>query len=261
MESTALDLGPPDKDNDYGAGRIRAPEALAATPSPAGPAMQLVSQAIHDTIPPADGDGRLEPGETADVEITLLNAGPYLLGDVVGALQDDSPHLSISDNVAAFGDIPPAQQRDNAGNLCRVVVSPGAPPGAVVTFTLALSAYGACGAVTFKDTLQNPLVAVEPGGSGPLPPLALREVTPNPAGSAAWLEFTMAAAGHVRLALYDVRGRRVRTLVDEARAAGVHREPWDGRDDRGMREGAGIYLARVEAAGLRAQRKFVWLGR
>ena len=138
LESTALELGPPGKDNDYGAGRIRAPEALAATPA---------------------------------------------------------------------------------------------------------------------------LVAVEPEGSEPLPALALRDVAPNPAGSTAWLEFAMGTVGHVRLALYDVRGRRVRTLVDEARAVGVHRESWDGRDDRGARAGAGIYLARVDAAGRRAQRKFVWLGR
>ncbi|MGH7644289.1 MAG: S8 family serine peptidase, partial [Gemmatimonadales bacterium] len=255
LETSALDLGPAGKDNDYGAGRIRAPEALAATPAPAGPPMQVVSHVVLDTIPPADGDGRLEPGETADLKLTILNDGPFLLGDVVGALQDDSPHVTITDNVAAFGDIPPSGLRDNAGNLCRVVVAPGAPGPTPVTFSVMLSAYGACGVVTFADTLYAPVVAVEPGAGGPLPALALREVAPNPAGSSAELEFAIGAAARVRLALYDVRGRRVRTLVDEARAAGIHRALWDGRDQWGARAGAGIYLASVEAAGLRAQRK------
>ena len=65
----------------------------------------------------------------------------------------------------------------------------------------------------------------------------------------------------MRLALYDVRGRRVRALVDGSRAAGVHRASWDGRDQQGAGAGAGVYLASIEIAGLKAQRKFVWLGR
>jgi flagellar hook assembly protein FlgD len=65
----------------------------------------------------------------------------------------------------------------------------------------------------------------------------------------------------VRLGLYDVRGRLVRMLVNGTRAAGVHRETWDGRDARGGPAGAGIYLVRIEAAGRSAQRKIIWLGR
>jgi flagellar hook assembly protein FlgD len=105
------------------------------------------------------------------------------------------------------------------------------------------------------------VIAVAPGAGGGLPALALREVAPNPASSSAAFEFAIGSAGRVRLALYDVRGRRVRTLVDGSRAAGVHRELWDGRDQRGARAGAGIYLVSVEAGASRAQRKFVWLGR
>jgi len=50
----------------------------------------------------------------------------------------------------------------------------------------------------------------------------------------------------VRLAIYDVTGRRVTTLVDRTLAAGEYRTNWDGRDARGHAAAAGVYWARLE---------------
>ena len=48
-------------------------------------------------------------------------------------------------------------------------------------------------------------------------------VAPQPAREAAWIRFEVAAAGRVALHLYDVLGRRIRTLDRGARPRGVHR--------------------------------------
>ena len=61
------------------------------------------------------------------------------------------------------------------------------------------------------------------------------------------LSFNLAVAGHARLAVYDVAGRRVAVLVDENLAAGRHDVTWDGRDDAGRMSSAGAYLFRLEA--------------
>ncbi|MBZ0267638.1 hypothetical protein K8I85_05750, partial [bacterium] len=53
------------------------------------------------------------------------------------------------------------------------------------------------------------------------------------------------SAQAVRLELYDVRGHRVRTLVDASRDRGVHDVRWTGRDDAGHRVAAGVYFARL----------------
>ena len=69
------------------------------------------------------------------------------------------------------------------------------------------------------------------------------------------MTFELPAAGRARLVLYDVRGRRVRTLVDGARAAGEHVARWDGRDESGAPAAAGVYFLRLEtAAGTRGSR-------
>ena len=80
------------------------------------------------------------------------------------------------------------------------------------------------------------------GSGGPLHDL--RETGPSGAGRTT-LRFSMNASGEVDLEVYDLRGRRVRTL---ARALhyppGDHRLTWDGRDYGGRTLGSGLYLVR-----------------
>jgi hypothetical protein len=86
-------------------------------------------------------------------------------------------------------------------------------------------------------------------------PRALRAAwAPNPFNPSVTLELAVpgvaAANGepeHVRVVIYDPRGRRVRTLLDEARLPGRYRLLWDGRDGGGTTLPSGVYLYRVEA--------------
>ena len=94
---------------------------------------------------------------------------------------------------------------------------------------------------------DQPLVAVgepDPGGLQLAPP------SPNPLlrGDARF-RFTLPTRGHAGLAIYDVGGRRVATLVDGETGAGTHEARWDGRVDGGDRAAAGLYLARLTAGG------------
>ena len=105
------------------------------------------------------------------------------------------------------------------------------------------------------------LPVVLQGGDGPAPVLplpartAFGAVAPNPSPGGPRIELALATAGHVGLAVFDLSGRRVRTLLDEAREPGVHRVAWDGRDDTGARAPAGFYVLRLEAGGVTATRR------
>jgi hypothetical protein len=59
--------------------------------------------------------------------------------------------------------------------------------------------------------------------------------------------------------VYDAAGRRVNTLVEGSRAAGVYIENWGGRDTRGQRVAAGIYFVRLHTAQGEAVEKMVLL--
>ena len=67
---------------------------------------------------------------------------------------------------------------------------------------------------------------------------------PEPQSAAA-----LPAAARVRLRVFDVRGRMIRTLVDGLRPAGTNQATWDGRDNTGRRVASGTYYARLIADG------------
>lgn len=74
---------------------------------------------------------------------------------------------------------------------------------------------------------------------------------PNPFNPVTTLAFELFGNGmrRVRLELLDVRGRRVRTLVDAWLSAGPHRVRWDGRDESGAPVAGGTYYARLMVDG------------
>ena len=98
-------------------------------------------------------------------------------------------------------------------------------------------------------------------GTEPPPPppppteLALEQNFPNPfrLGEQTTIRFAVPepASGPARasLVVYDVLGRRVRTLVDGDVIAGEQAVTWDGASDAGATVPSGVYLARLESAG------------
>ncbi len=68
---------------------------------------------------------------------------------------------------------------------------------------------------------------------------------PNPAAGPVRLLYHTDAPAHATLAVYDVLGRRVAVLADEAVAAGAHGLVWDGRGVSGTPLAAGTYLLRL----------------
>ncbi len=103
-----------------------------------------------------------------------------------------------------------------------------------------------------------------PAAVGPrpdaLPPVALAPAAPNPFARQVRIAFTLAAAGPARLRVYDVAGRRVRTLLDErALVAGPAEVTWDGRDDAGRDAPGGVYLVRLETGGRSETRRVLRL--
>jgi flagellar hook assembly protein FlgD len=76
---------------------------------------------------------------------------------------------------------------------------------------------------------------------------ALHRNFPNPFNPSTTLRFDLPQAGMVELTIYDVTGRRVRTLVRETLAAGRQEVVWQGRDDGGRQVASGVYLYKLKA--------------
>ncbi|MBK7367793.1 MAG: metallophosphoesterase [Candidatus Eisenbacteria bacterium] len=115
------------------------------------------------------------------------------------------------------------------------------------------------GVVRDSFVIRKPALVSVPETGGLGVGLALAPARPTPFSDRTEVSWTMPHAGIATLRVYDVLGRRVRTLADGARAAGTHTTAWDGRDGRGTRVPAGAYLLVLESEGVRRARRVVRL--
>jgi hypothetical protein len=84
---------------------------------------------------------------------------------------------------------------------------------------------------------------------------ALDPPAPNPFNPATTLRFEIRDGGRVRLAVFDMAGRLIATVVDGYLPAGRHEAVWRGLDDSGRRVASGMYLGRLTADGTSACRR------
>jgi hypothetical protein len=81
---------------------------------------------------------------------------------------------------------------------------------------------------------------------------------PNPFNPKTLIRYDLPVGGTVRLNVFDVRGRKVASLVDAKLPPGPQQVVWNGRDDRGGEVSAGVYLYRLVVNGeIAGQRKMV----
>ena len=88
---------------------------------------------------------------------------------------------------------------------------------------------------------------------------ALHRSYPNPFNRWTTIPFKVPEESLVRLEVYEISGRRIRTLVNARMGAGEHRIVWDGRDDEGREVSSGVYVVRMEAGGFSEASKITLL--
>jgi len=89
--------------------------------------------------------------------------------------------------------------------------------------------------------------------------VALRPNYPNPFNAETTIEYELPNATHVRLAIYNVRGQRIRVLADADETPGYKKVRWDGKTDKGRDAGSGIYYIQLEVKDKRLVRKLALL--
>ncbi len=85
----------------------------------------------------------------------------------------------------------------------------------------------------------------------------LRGNTPNPFEDATTIAYTLSEEQAVTLTVYDALGRRLRTLVDARKQAGLHQVRWEGTDRYGTPVGNGVYFIRMRAGQTQQTQKVV----
>ncbi len=86
---------------------------------------------------------------------------------------------------------------------------------------------------------------------------ALGQNYPNPFNPSTIIPYQIPTAAHVRLAVFNLLGQRIATLVDAERAAGMHTAQWDATDAAGRAVGTGVYIYQLSSDGMKVSRRMV----
>ncbi len=80
---------------------------------------------------------------------------------------------------------------------------------------------------------------------------------PNPFNPGTEIRYEMPEEHHVNLTIYNVLGQKIKTLVDEVKAAGAHSVTWDGTDERGQPVPSGVYFYRFDVGLVSGTKKMI----
>ena len=78
---------------------------------------------------------------------------------------------------------------------------------------------------------------------------------PNPFNPSTTIEFSIPATGRTRVSIYNIKGQKVKDLINSELARGNHKLIWDGNDAHNRHVASGIYLLRLESGGRTSIRK------
>ncbi len=89
--------------------------------------------------------------------------------------------------------------------------------------------------------------------------LELYQNYPNPFNPKTTIAFTLPERAHANLAIFDLEGKLVKTLINEKTAEGLSENTWDGTDNKGAAVATGIYFMRLNSGGKILTKKMVLL--
>lgn len=89
----------------------------------------------------------------------------------------------------------------------------------------------------------------------PVTSYQLEQNYPNPFNPSTKIEFSVLEAGDVQLAIYNLQGQEIRTLISGPLEAGRHAIRWNGRDNTGKLAPSGVYLYKLRVNGFEETRK------
>jgi hypothetical protein len=120
------------------------------------PVLSAAGVVIRDSVG-GNGNGRLDPGEQADVIIQLRNSGGGNAYSVAGVLVSSNPAwLAVNDANGTYGTIPAGETGNNNADRYVVTASAGAPPGTTIPCTLSVTATGYSVRLVFGMTIGIP---------------------------------------------------------------------------------------------------------
>ncbi len=80
---------------------------------------------------------------------------------------------------------------------------------------------------------------------------------PNPFNPSTTISYSLPTSSNVKLEIYDVMGRMIKSFTTNFQSSGTHQVFWNGTNTNGARVATGIYIYRFEATSIETNEHFV----
>ncbi|MCF7858584.1 MAG: carboxypeptidase regulatory-like domain-containing protein [Candidatus Cloacimonetes bacterium] len=82
---------------------------------------------------------------------------------------------------------------------------------------------------------------------------------PNPFNPSTAISFSLENPGHVSIEIYNVKGKKIRTLINQHLEATTHSVVWNGKDDQAQDAASGVYFYKMKSGNYTASKKMILL--
>ena len=87
----------------------------------------------------------------------------------------------------------------------------------------------------------------------------LAQNSPNPFNSATEIEYFIPENADVSIEVYDLRGKKVKQLVNEFQTAGTYSVNWNSTDEKGNPMPTGSYFYKIKAGEYETQKRMLFI--
>ncbi|MEW5701763.1 MAG: Ig-like domain-containing protein [Candidatus Zixiibacteriota bacterium] len=214
-------------------------------------------------------DGELADGEVVTIMVAHTNAAP-VLDHISPQSVNEGEHLAltvighdIDATVPALSalNVPlNASFSDNGDGSGSFVFDPDLSQAGDyhVTFIASDGLLADTDVVTITVAEAAAVRQLEAGDGVPAK-FSLEQNYPNPFNSSTVVRFGLPHDARVRVEVFDILGRSVRTLLDEFKPLGVYAVDWDGRDNAGRTLSTGVYFCRIVSGDFESIRSMLLL--
>lgn len=151
------------------------------------------------------------------------------------------------------------------GTWSRVVDFSGAGRAMAVSFVIGSFGYVGLGGVEnggnlrdfWRFSQESTTAGIHEEGVLLPATMTLHQNFPNPFNPSTTIRFEVLKSSYVALGVYDLLGRRIKTLVEAEKGPGSHKIEWDGADGMGIKMPSGVYFYRMTSSGQSQTRRLV----
>ncbi|RLC58512.1 MAG: hypothetical protein DRH89_00975, partial [Candidatus Cloacimonadota bacterium] len=118
------------------------------------------------------------------------------------------------------------------------------------TFTSSALRYAAID-INFEESVSSDDITVIPTAD------LLAQNYPNPFNPTTTIAYNMVKDGNVSIEVFNIKGQKVKTLINEQTAAGDHTIVWDGTDNNSHQVSSGMYFYKMKSSNYTSTKKMI----